>query len=292
MLNAACGPEAVLRALKLVRSGVVIPLGMRIGDGRRPEPVWPGRIPSQRYMVKDYSHYQAGIAPTPAQGACFASDFLAMPLHGTTHLDALGHAWSDGILYNGVPAETTIGSLRHANVARIAERGVVVPAVLVDLVGRNGRGLGASDVVTVADIEMNLRGRSIEVPRGSALLLRTGWLEDGYYQAANQERTRGYEEPGLDSLPEVVDFFADNDIALLGTDTLGNEHTKPVDSDDYQALHARLIRDLGVLFLEGLDLKILAQVCQETGQYQFCLVVAPLKLEGASGCPVNPLAIL
>lgn len=291
MLNLASSPHAVMSALTLVQSGLIVPLGMRVGGRKTAEPVWPGRIPSQRYMVKDYSHYQAGIAATPLSGACFASDVVTMPLHGTTHLDALGHAWSDGVLYNGVSAEMTVGFLRHADIAGISEQGLVISAVLVDLVDHDGQGLGATHVVTIAEIENRMHKQGVEVPTGGALLLRTGWLEDGYYKKAQLEQNCYYEEPGLDSVPEVVDYFADNDIVLLGTDTLGNERTKAPEADDYQALHARLIRDLGVLFLEGLDLKSVANMCREREQYQFCLVIAPLKLEGATGSPVNPLAI-
>jgi kynurenine formamidase len=33
-------------------------------------------------------------------------------------------------------------------------------------------------------------------------------------------------------------------------------------------------------------------VCSDLGRWEFQAVIAPLKLEHATGCPVNPLAVL
>lgn len=291
MLNLAGTARSVLKAAGSITAGVIVPLGLPIGDPVRAEPVWPGRLPSQRYMVKDQSHYQAGVAATPKEGASFASDLITMSLHATTHMDALGHAWYDGTLYNGVSAERTVGSLRHANIARIAERGLVVPAVLVDMVSQRGRPLEAAETISCADIDAALESQGSVLPQGGALILRTGWLEDGYYNQASSATGGHYEEPGLDDASEAALYFAANDLVLLGTDTMGNEHTRSPEADEFQALHARLIRDLGVLFLEALDLGTLSATCSDLGRYEFCLVASPLRIEGATGCPVNPLAL-
>ena len=35
----------------------------------------------------------------------------------------------------------------------------------------------------------------------------------------------------------------------------------------------------------------LAEACAEEGRYEFMLVVAPLKMKGGTGSPVNPIAM-
>jgi kynurenine formamidase len=36
----------------------------------------------------------------------------------------------------------------------------------------------------------------------------------------------------------------------------------------------------------------LAEVCAEEGRYEFMLIVAPLRVVGGTGSPVNPIAML
>ena len=51
------------------------------------------------------------------------------------------------------------------------------------------------------------------------------------------------------------------------------------------------MRNLGVTLTEICDLEELAASCAEDGQYTFLYAAAPLKVNQASGAPVNPLAI-
>ena len=43
--------------------------------------------------------------------------------------------------------------------------------------------------------------------------------------------------------------------------------------------------------LDGVEVDELAAVCAELGRYAFLLSVAPPRLRGATGVPVNPMAI-
>ena len=47
----------------------------------------------------------------------------------------------------------------------------------------------------------------------------------------------------------------------------------------------------GVMLLDNALLQPLAEACAEEGHYEFMLVVAPLKMKGGTGSPVNPIAI-
>jgi hypothetical protein len=48
---------------------------------------------------------------------------------------------------------------------------------------------------------------------------------------------------------------------------------------------------MGLHLLDNLDLETLARVCQELGRWSFQLVLAPLRIDGGTGSPLNPIAI-
>jgi kynurenine formamidase len=51
------------------------------------------------------------------------------------------------------------------------------------------------------------------------------------------------------------------------------------------------IRDMGMMLGEIWDLEALGQDCAQDGVYTFLLVAQPLRVTGAVGSPVNPVAI-
>ena len=55
-------------------------------------------------------------------------------------------------------------------------------------------------------------------------------------------------------------------------------------------VHAIAIPHMGMPLLDNANLERLAEVCAETGRYEFMLAVAPLVVIGGTGSPVNPIA--
>ena len=56
-------------------------------------------------------------------------------------------------------------------------------------------------------------------------------------------------------------------------------------------LHMVGLTRLGMPLIDGVAVEELAAVCAELGRYSFLLSVAPPRLHGATGVPVNPMAI-
>jgi kynurenine formamidase len=48
---------------------------------------------------------------------------------------------------------------------------------------------------------------------------------------------------------------------------------------------------MGMPLVDNCDLEALAATCADLGRWEFQFVLAPLRVEGGSGSPVNPLAI-
>jgi kynurenine formamidase len=81
------------------------------------------------------------------------------------------------------------------------------------------------------------------------------------------------------------------EIPNLVTDTISNETTLEPNSGVVLALHCALMRNLGVVLTEIIDMNRLAEDCGADNQWTFLYVAAPLKVVQATGSPVNPVVI-
>jgi kynurenine formamidase len=57
-------------------------------------------------------------------------------------------------------------------------------------------------------------------------------------------------------------------------------------------IHQVTLVAMGVHLLDNLFLGDLMKACAELSQYEFHLTIAPLRIEGGTGSPVNPIALL
>jgi len=270
------GPEQVRRAAALVRTGQVISLAQPLSPKT---PVPKHRAGVQHFMGRDGGDYAAG-ARRPG-GFQFAEDTVVLPLHIGTHIDALCHAWCDDCLYNGFPGQgtrSTTGALRCG----IDKMGpIVTRGVLLDMVRLRGVPLAARASISRADLEQTAAAASVDIGRGDAVLIRTGWLES----QLNASEVSFNEEPGIDV--EAALWLAERGVAVVGADNFAIEAI-PFPAGTVFPVHQRLIRDFGIPLLEGLELKPLAV----HGRGQFLFVAAPLPVVGGTGSPLAPVAVV
>ena len=184
---------------------------------------------------------------------------LSLPEHAGTHLDAPAHFAPGGLTADRLPLES-----------------LVRPAVVLDVADACG---GDPDYALAAGAVARLVARDGIVPRGSAVLVRTGWdalLDD-------PERYAG--PPGALAFPglavDAAALLVSRGAVGIGIDTLGVD---PGSSTDF-AVH-RLTQSAGLWHLEGLvDLGRLPR----RGAW---LVVGLPPVVGGSGAPVRAFAIL
>lgn len=282
--------EKVKAAASMIRSGKVFTLGLPMNseDG---DLCLPARKPIQKFMVSDKSYYTSQ-RNEPQGGWEFADDMAVMYLQGSTQIDALGHVWYNDKLYNGYDASTTIGGLRKNGINPVAEHGIVGRGVLVDVARHHQVEYLAPDyLVTLEDVEKTLAAQKTELRANDILILRTGFYrkfldegQEGYYAG-------GLREPGMTYGHDVVEWFRRWDIPVFGTDTITNEQPISTHTGTFAPLHPALITRLGVSMLEMLWLEPLAEDCAQDGQYDFMTVISPLKIHGAAGSPINPIAM-
>lgn len=223
------------------------------------------------------------------EGLHFALDRLTMNIHGNadTHLDALCHVVYQGRLHNDVPANALGTAGAETLSVDVARNGIVGRGVLLDIPRLRGvPWLEPGDHVTAEELYAAEREQHVRVGKGDLLLVRVGHRkrrnELGPWDAA---KTRA----GLD--PRAVQFLAERQVAVLGSDS--NNDTAPSDAPGVAfPVHVLAVQALGLHLLDYLQFEELLPLCEQHGRWTFLCVVAPLRVPGATGSPVNPIAML
>jgi len=224
--------------------------------------------------------------PTRQEGGALvshSSDTILMNTHTGTHIDSLNHFGLHGRIWNGISASEALGDRGWTRSGADKIPPIVARGVLVDVAAFKGvQHLPASYAITPADLEGALARQGSELRPGDVVLIRTGlmtvWPDKSQYQLFNQS--------GL-SL-EAAQWLVEGQRAmLLGADNFGLESFPSSKADNFAPVHTYLLAEKGVPFMEVMWLEDLAK----DGVYEFLFVAAPLKLRGATGSPMRPLAI-
>jgi kynurenine formamidase len=270
-------PERTLAAARACATGKVYPLGMPIGKGT--PPVFGRPAPLRVSMSGPADGDLAGFGAPPDVGQ--ADDLLVLPSHSGTHMDALSHVVTGGTMWNGHAAGniTTRRGARRCGIERTAA--FAGRGVLLDMAGHLGVPLvEPGKAITSDDLEGCRSAQGVEVSPGDLLLVRTGWTE----AFARGETGDEWRQAGLGL--SAVEFVRDNDLAAVGSDNSAVE-VVPFDGGSFLAVHIALLVRLGVPLIEHLWLADLAaDRC-----FTPLVAVGGLAVKGATGSPVNPIAI-
>jgi kynurenine formamidase len=253
--------------------------GARVFDLAQPYfvgmPHHPSHPPFLFGLVKQHGEYVGPI------GNSSASDALALGTHVGTHIDALCHFSCGGKLYGGDEAAAaqsyTGGLLRHSvdGVAPILRRGV-----LLDIAGLEKTDALREDFeITAAHLDRAVEAAGVAVVPGDVVLLRTGWAR--YFTDSarfiNQVRGPG---PALGG----AKWLSARKVFAAGSDTVAFEKLP----DAAMPVHVHLLVESGIHIVECLNLEALAAA----RVFSFAFVAAPLKIQGATGSPIRPLALV
>ncbi len=216
-------------------------------------------------------------------GTSGANDLLVIGTHTATHMDALAHISHDGKLHGGTDAaDAQVGGL-YLNHGIHTVAPVVAPGMLLDVPAALGVDrLDAGYAVTPGDLTTALAGR--RVPKGAALLVRTGWAQWWDDAPAFLSHADGVPGPNAES----VAWLAAHDPVVVGSDTTAFEHIPAGEGHARLPGHRILLVESGIPILEMLRLEDLTAVSPS----RFTFIAAPLRLVGATGSPLRPLALI
>ena len=94
-------------------------------------------------------------------------------------------------------------------------------------------------------------------------------------------------EPGLDL--NAAQWLTKQDTIAIGADSMAVEVLPGTNHPEIMMLvHLHCLAEAGVHLVENLNLSELTK----TGIPEFCIIMLPIKLKGATGCPVRPIAVI
>ncbi|HEY0485896.1 MAG TPA: cyclase family protein, partial [Mycobacteriales bacterium] len=67
-------------------------------------------------------------------------------------------------------------------------------------------------------------------------------------------------------------------------------HPSPVEGL-HAPIHVLALTAMGMPLLDNLNLEDLSRACAELDRWEFCCVLAPLRVPGGTGSPLNPIAL-
>jgi kynurenine formamidase len=264
-------PESVVAALRLVRTGEVIELG-RVLEASIP--VFPGR--SFKLTTK-----RTGFFGSNRLGGNEEVVDAEIGQVGT-QFDGFAHITHDNFLYNcfrldEVATSSGFTKLGIQNVGALIARGV-----LIDVAGYKGVDmLPDTYEITLADIEGSLARQNLSLQPGDAILINTGWGK--LWGSDNARFARANPGVGI----RAGEWLIAKDPMLIGSDNWTIEVFPNPDPLIAVPVHQLAITVHGIHLLENLKLDELVA----KRAYEFAFIVQPLKIQGATGSTVAPIAV-
>jgi kynurenine formamidase len=281
-------PEIRLAALAGVRDGLTISCS-------RPIVAEPGASDVVDPPTDEFVTTTPMTTSEPRIGT--VSDRLGLPAHGVTitHVDALTHFSVDGRSYGGratatatadaaIPAAAS--STPDASVAAMAE-GILTRGVLVDVAASRGVAwLDAGDTIEEADLAAWETAHDVRIGSGDALLIRTGWPRRRREAGPHPERKH---RPGLGA--GVLPWLHERGVAIVASDAAHDAVPSGLTRIP-MPIHTIGLVAMGLCLIDNADFDALAAASAERDRWTCLFVVAALRWPGASGSPVNPIAVL
>jgi kynurenine formamidase len=221
--------------------------------------------------------------------------------HGAPSIDAIGHIGHDGLLFGGVDAaQSTANPLgigrsgvgSHLDIAHYPKELLVNRGVLLDVarfINRNSDPLAGAFNITGEILADTARHQRVNIQRGDTVLVRTGW---GRYFAQNPALYKGDNAAGVGVTG--AQYLIKRGARVVGNDTLTFEVRPPISAPpevpQFQVfpVHMLLIADNGINIIENYALEEIAAA----KEYEFLLVVPPLKIRGGTGSALRSFALV
>lgn len=222
-----------------------------------------------------------GVGRTSNETVSRSGDAIMMYTHSGTHVDTLNHMGLHGRIYNGYTEKEHLGS-RHWNICGAEQHPpVVTRGVMLDIAALHGlKMLPDSYGIGSDDIEAAMQRQGVVVQRGDVVLVRTGRMSTW----PDADRLIP-DEPGLNL--EGAKALADMGAIMIGADNIGFEQGPAVDDVNWQVVHTFLLTESGIPIIELVNMEELSA----DSVYEFAFIGACLKIRGATGSPIRPLAI-
>lgn len=217
-------------------------------------------------------------------GHSSSNEMIVMSTHAGTHIDALCHVSEHGKLYNGEEASEAQRGIRlfktlgAETIDTIFRRGV-----LLDVAAYKGVAeLEPAYEITEEDLVGTMTAQGVQIQEGDIILIRTGWGKWWDQASRYLGGHVGAPGPGV----KAGEWLAKWKPFCVGSDTSAFEVMNH--ENITLEVHMILIARNGISIIENLFLEELGQA----RTYQFAFIALPIRIVGATGSPIRPIALV
>lgn len=277
-------PASTLAVLGRVSSGKAYDLSVEYYVGM-PSYYFLGQ---PRYQIWNVHTPQGTIVDDPTglgreanARVTYSAQAISMYVHTGTHIDALAHFGLGGRIYNGYAAADHLGDRgwRRGGIENFPP--IIARGVLLDVAAAKGMDvLPASYGITVDDLRAAARHGKVEVNEDDVVMVRTGRMRRYGDAEAYMKDT-----PGLTRAS--AEWLADEGAIVIGVDNISTDAWPSAEPDNWIPVHSSMLSERGVPIMQNVYLEELAA----DDVHQFAWIGAPLKLRGADGAPIRPIAL-
>ncbi len=271
-------PERTLEALKLVKQGKSMPLGIVI-DAKTPA------FPPRSLNLQVVQPNQQGGQKLTAFGyeGNYNDDIIQTWVGIGSQLDGLGHLGEGGKYYNcldekEISAITGLTKLGTHDVPPMVGRAVIVDMAShfgVDVM-EAGAHFGSEDIKAAAEAQ------GVTMGEGDIILFHTGWTQ-GMLESEPVAWVSG--EPGLNN--EGAEYMASLNPMAVGADTWGLEPIPAPEGDKVFYGHVTLLMKNGIYILETMNTGPIL----DDGVNEFMFVLGQARIRGTVQAMINPVAL-
>ena len=245
------------------------------GAGDQPYQIWMTHTPGGEIVDNSM-----GVSLEANQLVGYSGDSISMYTHCGTHIDTFNHFGYNGQIFNEFTAAEHLGSRAWTKCGAEKHPPILARGVLLDVAGLHGVAtLPPSHAIGADDLKGCLSRQSVKLSPGDVVLIHTGQMKL-WPDIAFVAKT-----PGLNR--EGAEFLAKHGVIMIGADNLTLEQTPGAHPQNFFPVHTYLLAEAGVPILE---MAYLDELVGE-GLWEFAFFGACIKLRGATGAPMRPVAM-
>ncbi|WP_158966122.1 cyclase family protein [Chachezhania sediminis] len=268
-------PERTREALKLVKQGKSVPLGITIDPAT---PAYPPRSLSLQIVQPG----QQGGKRVFGNGN-YNDDIIHTWIGIGSQLDGLGHVGEDGMYYNCNDEKDFADLTGLKKLGTHAVPPLVGRAVILDMAKQAGKPfLEAGEFFGEAEIKAAAEAQGITIGEGDIVLFYTGWTDHKY---ESDPAAWGGTEPGISN--EGARYVASLKPMAVGADTWGVEPIPPKPGDGVFYGHTIFLKQNGVYLLENMNTGPILK----DGVNEVMFVLGQPRIRGTVQAMINPVAL-
>lgn len=213
----------------------------------------------------------------------YTGDAISMYTHTGTHIDALAHFGLHGHIWNGYTADEHLSDRGWDKGGAEKIPPVIGKGVLIDVPAYKGpEVLPGNYVISLKELQQLIKSQQLQINKGDIVFIRTGVMK---YFYSDKEKFMN-NTPGM-SMEAIKWLVEEKGVMTLGADNLSVEVMPSGNEKNWLPGHTYLLAEKGVMFIELLYLEELSAAKVK----DFLFIGLPLKLRGASGAPMRPIAM-